>query len=304
MKNTLNSPSSDIRPESWIEKLLPVVLHPYSRLARLDRPIGTWLLLLPCLFSTVLASDDIPDSKILLLFICGAIIMRGAGCTLNDIIDRDFDKNVDRTATRPIPSGSITVQAAIVFLFIQLFAGLIILVQFDFFAILIGCLSLPIIIAYPFAKRVTNWPQLCLGIVFNWGAILGWAVVTGEVGMPAIFLYVGGIAWTLGYDTIYAHQDREDDVLIGVKSTALNLITKTKAWIFSFFVLTIILFGLAGWTSDLSWPFYFGLTLAFLHSAWQVVTLDVNHSKNCLTRFKSNRDFGLLLLASIICGKL
>ena len=122
--------------------------------------------------------------------------------------------------------------------------------------------------------------------------------------MPAIFLYVGGIAWTLGYDTIYAHQDREDDVLIGVKSTALNLITKTKAWIFSFFVLTIILFGLAGWTSDLSWPFYFGLTLAFLHSAWQVVTLDVNHSKNCLTRFKSNRDFGLLLLASIIFGKL
>ena len=207
--------------------LWPLSWRPYARLARLDRPIGTWLLLLPCWWSVAMAAGAQGSASwktvwLLVLFAIGATAMRGAGCTYNDIVDREFDASVARTRSRPIPSGKVSVKQAWAFLIAQCLIGLVVLLQFNAFAIVVGLASLAIVAAYPFMKRVTYWPQFVLGLAFNWGALMGWAVVMASLGAPAFLLYVGGIAWTLAYDTIYAHQDKEDDILIGLKSTALK----------------------------------------------------------------------------------
>ncbi len=300
MKDYTSISTTDIRTNNWIEKLLPISVHPYSRLARLDRPIGTWLLLFPCLFGAGLASKGLPDIGLLILFVLGAVTMRGAGCTINDIVDRDFDKQVSRTASRPLPAGTISVTGAIVFLSCQLIIGFLVLIQFNLITIYIGMASIPIIIAYPFTKRITYWPQFFLGLAFNWGALLGWTSVNSELGWPAIFLYMGGIAWTIGYDTIYGHQDRQADKIIGLKSSSLRLGSNTKPWLFSFFLAATILFGVAGWLAALSWVFYLGLAIGLLHFIWQVLTLDINSPLSCQTRFKSNRDYGVILFLAIV----
>ena len=273
--------------------------------SRYGRPIGAWLLLFPCWWSLSLAASAGTrplDLRLIGLFALGALVMRGAGCTYNDIVDRDIDARVARTAGRPIPSGQVSLARAVAFLAALLAIGLAVLLQLNDVAVVLGLASIALVLAYPFMKRVTYWPQAWLGLAFNWGALLGWAAATGGVGAPALWLYGAGIAWTLGYDTIYAHQDKEDDALVGVKSTALRLGANTKPWLVVFFGLAVAGFGAAGGAAGLSWPFYLGLAGVAAQFAWQVASLDIDDPAGCLTRFKSNRYPGWILLAGILAA--
>ena len=296
--------ASDIPAQSWIDRVPVPSARPYLRLARMDRPIGTWLLLLPCWWALALAEPGWPDPWFMALFAGGALVMRGAGCTVNDIADRDFDRQVARTAGRPIASGQVSVGQALAFLALQLGLGLLVLLQFNAYTVMLAAASLALVALYPFAKRVTYWPQLVLGLTFNWGALVGWAAVTGGLAAPALALYAAGIAWTLGYDTIYAHQDKEDDVLVGIKSTAIKFGDATVPWLAGFYGAAVALLALAGHLAGLHGAFFAGLALGALHLAWQVRTLDIGDARGCLARFKSNRDFGLIVLAAIIAGRL
>jgi len=294
---------ADAVDRHWADRWIPARLRPFARLARLERPIGWWLLLLPGWWSIALAQvaagGGWPDPTLLALFLLGAIVMRGAGCTYNDLVDRDFDAQVARTRSRPIPSGRVSVAAAKAFLVLQATVGLLILLQFNWFAIGLGAASLLTILVYPFMKRITYWPQLFLGIAFNWGALLGWAAVFGELGWAPVCLYLGGIFWTLAYDTIYAHQDKEDDVLIGVKSTALRFGEATGIWLVVFFGVALALIDAAAWLADAGPLTHIGIAAAALHAAWQIRRLDIDDPRRCLTLFRSNRDFGLLIFAGM-----
>jgi 4-hydroxybenzoate polyprenyltransferase len=294
----------DIPVGDWIDRLAPLSLRPYLRLMRLDRPIGTWLLLLPGWWSIALAAKSWPDPRLLILFGVGAVVMRGAGCTFNDIVDRDFDGRVARTAARPIPSGAVSLFQATLFLALQLVVGLIILLQFNWTSVALGTASLALVFTYPFMKRITFWPQAWLGLTFNWGALLGWATAGGGLHWAPALLYIGGIFWTLGYDTIYAHQDKQDDALIGIRSTALRLGAATPTWLIIFYCLALFLFAGAGWAAELSWPFYLLLGAAGIQMSWQICTLDIDNSLDCLDKFKSNRVFGWVVMIAIIAGKL
>ena len=285
--------------------MLPPYFRPYARLARIDRPIGTWLLLLPCWWGSALATAtamQAPNLWHFMLFSIGAIVMRSAGCTWNDILDRNYDGLVARTATRPIPSGAVSVRQAVVFLILQLLSGLAVLSTFNPMTIAVGTASLILIAIYPLMKRITYWPQVFLGLTFNWGALVGWTAITGSLDAPALWLYAAGIAWTLGYDTIYAHQDKEDDALIGVKSSALKLGANTRPWLFIFYATTVALLGVAGWFAGLSLRFYMALTLAAAHLVWQASKVNIDDPADCLATFKSNRVFGLILLCGVIAG--
>jgi 4-hydroxybenzoate polyprenyltransferase len=297
---------SDIPVGGWVDRWLPAAARPYAKLARLDRPIGTWLLLFPCWWSIALATPRgaWPDAKLIVLFAIGAVVMRGAGCVVNDIADRNFDARVARTALRPIPSGAVSVPQALAFLGALLAIGLAVLLSFNWTAVIVGVASLPLIAAYPFMKRITYWPQAFLGITFNWGALLGWAAATGSLGWPALALYAGGIAWTLHYDTIYAHQDKEDDALIGVKSTALLFGNRSRAWMAGFSLLAIALFGAALALDDARWPAWLGLGVIAAHLGWQLAAVRIHDPADCLAKFKSNRMVGWALFAGIVAGKL
>ena len=229
----------DAAPGNWVDRSAPRSWRPYLRLARFDRPIGAWLLLFPCWWGQSLGELSLghpfPRLWYLALFLAGAFVMRGAGCTYNDIVDRDFDARVARTAARPIPSGQVTVAEARMFLAILCIAGFLILIQFNHFTIVLGAGSLVLVAIYPFMKRYTYWPQVVLGLTFKWGALVGWAATTGSLAPAALSLYAGSVLWTVGYDTIYAHQDKEDDLLIGLKSTALKLGTATPRWLAAFY---------------------------------------------------------------------
>ena len=290
---------ADAGRDNWVERLLPLATQPYAQLMRLDRPIGWWLLLLPCWWGLFLAQisqgGGLPSLWFAFLFLAGAIVMRGAGCTLNDIIDRDFDGRVSRTKGRPIPSGRVSVKQALVFLVVQCLLGLAVLLQFNFHTIALACASLLIVAIYPFMKRITNWPQFVLGLAFNWGALVGWSAVQGSLSWPPAVIYLGGIFWTLAYDTIYAHQDREDDVLIGLKSTALHFGDNTKGWLGGFFALALISIDGALWLAGASFIAHMGVVFAALHAGWQIKRLETNNSALCLRLFKSNRDFGLII---------
>jgi 4-hydroxybenzoate polyprenyltransferase len=295
---------SDIRPGDWVERWLPAALRPYARLARLDRPIGTWLLLFPGWWGIALAARGRPDLRLLLLFALGAVVMRGAGCTLNDIADRDYDGRVARTRLRPIPAGVVTVPQAAVFMLAQLAVGAAILFSLNRTSVLLGIAVLTLIATYPFMKRITWWPQFFLGLNFNWGALIGWTAVTGSLAAPPLLLYLGGICWTLGYDTIYAHQDKEDDAHIGVKSSALALGDKTRPWLFVFYGAAVLLWAAAGLAAGLSWPFWIGPAGAALHFAWQAARVDIDDPSDCLAKFRANRGVGWLMLAGIVAGRL
>ena len=294
---------SDIRPGDWVERWLPVRVRPYARLARLDRPIGTWLLLFPGWWGIALAARHWPNPRLLALFALGAVVMRGAGCTLNDIADRHYDAQVARTRLRPLPSGAVTVPQAVAFMLAQLAIGAAVLLSLNRVAILLGLAVLLLIAAYPFMKRVTYWPQLFLGLNFNWGALLGWTAVTGTVGWPSLLLYLGGVFWTLGYDTIYAHQDKEDDLRIGIKSSALALGAGTRPWLFAFYAAAAGLWALAGWSAGIGTPFWLGLVLAAGQLAWQAAQVDIDDPADCLSKFRSNRYVGWLILAGIVIGR-
>jgi len=293
---------SDIRRGDWVERFLPTGVRPYARLARLDRPIGTWLLLFPGWWAIALASSWWPDPLLLVLFAFGAIVMRGAGCTLNDIADRHYDAQVARTRLRPLPSGALTVRQAILFLVLQLGAGAVVLLSLNQASVVLGFAVLGLISTYPFMKRITYWPQVFLGLNFNWGALLGWTAVTGTLALPAVLLYLGGVFWTIGYDTIYAHQDKEDDVRIGVKSSALALGSRTRPWLFVFYIIALILWAASGFSAGLGFLFWVGLVGSGLQLAWQAARVAIDDPADCLAKFRSNRRVGWLMLVGIIAG--
>jgi 4-hydroxybenzoate polyprenyltransferase len=289
---------------NWVDTHAPAWTRPYLRLSRFDRPIGSWLLLMPCWWSAALAAaisghiGSLPFT--IVLFFIGAFVMRGAGCTWNDITDRDLDAKVERTRSRPIPAGQVSVAQALAFLIAQALVGLAVLLQFNRFAILTGIASLLIVAIYPFMKRITWWPQVVLGLAFSWGALMGFAAEFARVGIVAVVLYAGSIAWVIGYDTIYAHQDAEDDALIGIKSTALLFAERTRPALVLFYGLAVVLIGVALWLAAARWPAWIGLAAFAAHLLWQIARLDIGNSALCLRLFKSNRDAGLLLFAGLL----
>ena len=290
---------ADALPGHWADRLLPPAFRPYARLMRLERPIGWWLLLLPCWWGLALAQisegGGLPNLWHAALFLAGAVIMRGAGCTLNDIADRNFDGRVERTRLRPIPAGQVSIPRAFAFLIALCLLGLVVLLQFNWFTVATGAASLLIVAVYPFMKRITYWPQAVLGLAFNWGALVGWASVHGALSLAPLMLYAGGIAWTLAYDTIYAHQDKEDDVLIGVKSTALKFGEASVWWLAFFFALALALIDAAIWLAGGGIIAHVGVAGAAMHAAWQLARFDAANSARCLELFRSNRIFGLII---------
>mgnify|MGYP001765149316 CR=1 FL=1 len=295
---------ADAAPENWVDRYLPGGVVPYARLMRLDRPIGWWLLLLPCWWGLALGQmaqgGGLPNLWYGFLFFIGAVIMRGAGCTHNDLADYRFDAQVARTRSRPLPSGQVSRNQARLFVVAQLLAGLLILVQFNRYTVVLATASLIIVAIYPFMKRVTHWPQLVLGLAFNWGALVGWAAVHGSLSPAPVLLYAGGIFWTLAYDTIYAHQDKEDDILIGVKSTALMFGAATRRWLVIFFAAALLCIAAAIWQAGGGVVAQSGVGLAALHAAWQVKRFNGDDSALCLALFKSNRVFGLIIVAALV----
>ena len=289
---------------NWVDTRAPQWARPYLRLSRLDRPIGSWLLLIPCWWSAALAagiSHNLSGLPLeIALFFVGAFAMRGAGCTWNDITDRDLDALVERTRSRPIPAGQVSVRQAMAFLIVQALIGLAVLLQFNRFAILTGIASLVIVAVYPFMKRITWWPQIVLGLAFSWGALMGFAVTFARIDATALALYAGSIAWVIGYDTIYAHQDTEDDALIGIKSTARLFGKRTRQALVVFYALAVILIGLALVLASAGLLAWIGLAEFAAHLAWQISRLHIGDPALCLRLFKSNRDAGLLLFAGLL----
>jgi 4-hydroxybenzoate polyprenyltransferase len=289
---------------NWVDTHAPSWSRPYLRLSRLDRPIGSWLLLMPCWWSAALAAgvahDLRPFPLTSALFFVGAFAMRGAGCTWNDITDRDLDAKVERTRSRPIPAGQVSVTQALVFLAVQALVGLAVLLQFNRFAIATGIASLVIVAVYPFMKRITWWPQVVLGLAFSWGALMGFAVTFGRIDLTALVLYAGSIAWVIGYDTIYAHQDAEDDALIGIKSTARLFGARTRPALAVFYALAVVLIGVALGLAGAGYPAWIGLVAFAAHLVWQIRRLQIGDPALCLRLFKSNRDAGLLLFAGLL----
>jgi len=289
---------------NWVDTHAPPWSRPYLRLSRLDRPIGSWLLLMPCWWSAALAAGVIGNlgrlPLTLVLFFIGAFVMRGAGCTWNDITDRDLDALVERTRSRPIPAGQVSVPQAVAFLVVQALIGLAVLLQFNRFAVATGIASLVIVAVYPFMKRITWWPQIVLGLAFSWGALMGFAVMQERIDATALLLYAGSIAWVIGYDTIYAHQDTEDDALIGIKSTALLFGARTRSALTAFYGLAVVLIGAALVLAAARWPAWIGLAAFAAHLIWQIRRLEIGNPALCLRIFKSNRDAGLLLFAGLL----
>ena len=299
---------ADAPPDNWVDLWAPAFARPYLRLSRADRPIGTWLLLLPCWWGLALAmlSDQSPRWEDLWIFVgcgLGAFLMRGAGCTWNDITDRNFDAQVARTRSRPIPSGAVSVRQALVWMVVQSLLALCILLTFNQAAVALGVLALFPVAIYPFAKRFTWWPQVFLGLAFNWGAMLAWTAHKGALQWPAVILYLAGISWTLFYDTIYAHQDTEDDALIGVKSTARLFGEKSAQYLKYFLVITVALMGLAIIQALLPAASVLALVLALAgpwamgwHMAWQLRGFDTEDPARMLYLFRLNRDTGFIPL--------
>ena len=295
---------ADAVAQSWVESA-PRPFRPYLQLMRLDRPIGSWLLFWPCVCGLVLGAMadergfvEWRDLYAVALFGIGTVVMRGAGCAFNDIVDRKYDAQVARTKGRPIPSGRVSVPAAVIFTAVLALIGLAVLIQFNRFTVMLGIASLALVAIYPFMKRVTWWPQAWLGLTFNWGALMGFAAQTGRLDLPVLFLYVGLFFWTLGYDTIYAHQDKEDDALIGVKSTARLLLNQSGTWILRFYAASFTLVLAAGFAEHAGWPFTFVMVAAGAHLLWQVRRLDINDAANCLHLFRANATTGALFAAS------
>lgn len=296
---------ADSLPTSWVDRA-PLAMRPYLRLARYDRPIGFWLLALPCWMGLALAriGDSLTahDLWLAVLFGIGAVAMRGAGCTYNDIIDRDLDARVARTADRPLAAGTISLKRAWAFLGAQGLVGLVVLVQLPVIAILVGLGSLLLVAAYPFMKRITWWPQAWLGLTFNWGVPVAYTAATGHIDPAMVVLYIACVFWTLGYDTIYAHQDSEDDALVGVKSTARLFGESSQYWVAGFYGANAILVALAIWLSRAEPWIVIPFTLYTAHLFNQVRRLDIEDGPRCLALFKANRTSGLLLVATLLTG--
>lgn len=287
----------------WVDRNAPIGLRPYLRLARIERPIGWWLLLLPCWWSAALAAHaggmPYPDPWHLLLFLIGAVAMRGAGSTYNDIVDRKLDASVARTRDRPLPSGSVSVRGAVFFVVLQCFVGLMVLLQFNAFAIALGFGSIGIVLLYPFVKRFFWMPQIVLGFAFAWGGLMGWAAVFGSISLPAVLLYLAAVMWTVGYDTIYALQDIEDDEIAGIKSSARLFGPRVKTAVAGFYAVTLGLLAAALVLVEAGIVAYLGLAAFAAHLVWQVAKIDAGDGAGALKLFRSNRDAGLILFVGL-----
>ncbi|XP_037945083.1 4-hydroxybenzoate polyprenyltransferase, mitochondrial-like [Teleopsis dalmanni] len=306
-----NQPKIQVQNNQVITKNLlheiRTALSPYARLMRLDRPIGTYLLFWPCAWSIALSANAgcWPDFTMLGLFATGALIMRGAGCTINDLWDKDIDAKVERTRTRPLACGEVTQFDAIVFLSAQLSLGLLVLLQLNLESILLGACSLGLVVTYPLMKRITYWPQLVLGMAFNWGALLGWCATQGSVFWSACLpLYLSGICWTIVYDTIYAHQDKVDDLQIGIKSTALKFGENTKLWLSGFTASMLSGLTAAGMACDQTLPYYAAVGIVGAHLTQQIYSLNIDNPTDCAKKFFSNHQVGLILFLGIVLGTL
>jgi 4-hydroxybenzoate polyprenyltransferase len=304
---TATAPLPDAAPDNWVDRYAPAPARPWLKLGRFDRPAGTWLLLLPGWQGVALAcamERRAPSLWLMALIFVGAMLMRAAGCAFNDLIDRDIDMQVARTAARPLASGQISTKGALAFLVGCSLLGFVILLTMNLAAIGLGIASLALVAAYPFMKRITWWPQAWLGLTFNWGALLGFAAVEGRLGLPAVLLYAGGVFWTLGYDTIYALQDIEDDALVGVKSSARRLGAKVRQGVAVFYAEAVLL-ALGALVFARSGPLAYAiLALYAAHLAWQTVSLKPDQPGLALKLFKSNRDAGLLLFMALAFGAL
>jgi 4-hydroxybenzoate polyprenyltransferase len=308
MDRPLASSLPDAVRGHWADRWAPVGVRPYLRLARIERPIGWWLLLMPCWWSAALAAiaggQPWPNPLHCVLFLIGAVAMRGAGCTYNDIVDRDLDTRVERTRQRPLPSGQISLKGALAFLALQGVVGLLVLLQFNRFAILTGFASLGIVALYPFMKRFFWMPQIVLGLAFAWGALMGWAAAFGSLSAAAILLYLGSIAWVVGYDTIYALQDIEDDEIAGIKSSARFFGERVRLGVAVCYGLTLLFMAAAFILVDAGPLSFLGLALFAFHLAWQVVRIDRHDGAGALRLFRSNRDAGLILFGAMILDSL
>jgi 4-hydroxybenzoate polyprenyltransferase len=299
---------ADAPPRNLVDRFAPVSWRPWLRLGRFDRPIGSWLLMWPCQWSAALAAIAASSTAQLPahigLFLIGAFVMRGAGSTWNDFLDRDIDGRVERTRDRPIPAGQVSAKQALAFAVAQSLVGLVVLFQFNRFTILLGILSLVPVAVYPLMKRVMGYPQAVLGLCFAWGAFMGFGAVFGSLPWPAFVLYVGSIAWVIGYDTIYGHQDQRDDAVIGVKSTSRTFGRWSRAIIAALYAATVVLVGIAIWGCGGGWPSFAGLAASAAHLAWQARRLDPDRPDVCLMLFRSNRDAGALLFAGLLADAL
>ncbi|MBE1236563.1 4-hydroxybenzoate octaprenyltransferase [Phaeovibrio sulfidiphilus] len=289
----------------WVISKSPSWLKPYLSIMRIDLDAGWWLLTFPAWWSLALASTGtFPNPLYMLLFLLGGILMEGAGCIFNDMVDMKFDAKVRRTAQRPLPGKLVSIPEAIVYMFVTLLMAFAILMTFNTFTVWVCMAVTPLIFVYPFMKRITYWPQAVLGVVFTWGALVGWSAEQGSLSLAPILFYLGCIFWPLHFDTLYAHQDREDDISIGVKSTALALGEKTGAVLFAFNLCFLALVAAAGATAGLGWGFWPGLALVALHFAWQHRVLDINDREVCGRLFNSNWSLGWIMLGAIVAGQL
>ncbi|OLP58706.1 4-hydroxybenzoate polyprenyltransferase [Xaviernesmea oryzae] len=302
---------ADAPSDNWVYRVLPRGLWPHAQLARWDRPIGWQLLMWPCFWSAALAANVAAGAGVaepgrfawhLLLFFIGSVAMRGAGCTYNDLVDHEIDASVARTRSRPLPSGRITRRSAKLFILAQALVGLVVLLQFNGASVLLGMASLVVVAAYPFAKRITNWPQLVLGLAFSWGALMGWSAAFGSVGLPAVALYLSAVLWTVGYDTIYAYQDREDDALVGIGSTARRFGDRPKPWLTGLYGAALVLMILAFTTTGVGFLAYLGLFVAAVVLAYQILALRIHDAGQCLILFRTNNLVGLILFLGLVAA--
>ena len=301
--------TSSVARDNLAVRIAPVRARPFLKLARYDKPIGTWLLFFPCAWAFVLAITSIGVSQfsiqyagILLLLGLGAVLMRGAGCSWNDILDRDIDKQVHRSKTRPLADGSISLAQAVMFLVAQLVIAFIVLLQFNFFTVLLALAAVPLVIFYPFAKRVTRMPQFVLGVTFAWGALAGWSAVTGALALAPVILYIGCIAWTVGYDTVYAHQDSHDDAILGLGSSALLWGESSRVAVGICYAIAASALALAAALAGSGWMFYACIPLIVAHLLRQLVRFDSGDASACLRVFQSNRDLGALVTLALALG--
>ena len=295
---------NDIAAGDWVDRWLPRAWRPYARLCRLDRPIGTWLTLLPCLAALVQAADGLPTLARLIIFSMGALLMRGVGCTVNDMCDRDFDQHVERTRFRPLTSGQLGMRHAVVFLLAQLAVCALLLFLINPMSRLLAVALVPLVFLYPLCKRFTYWPQAVLGVAFNWGMLMAWSDTRDVVPLAAIAMWLGSVLWQIGYDTIYAYVDMRDDARLGLHSTALKFRDNGKIWVSGFYVATVILWTWGGWAMGLSADYYLGMLAVALHLGWQAWRFDIQKPDRNFGLFRANLWTGVLLLAASLGGKL
>lgn len=304
IENNKRPDLADMRPDDWVAQWLPQSWGPYARLCRLDRPVGTWLTLLPCIAALIQAAGGWPDLWRLIIFSFGALLMRGVGCCFNDIFDRDFDNKVERTRFRPLTSGQLSLRNALIFVFIQLFVAALLLLAINSYSRWLALLLLPFVIIYPLCKRFTHWPQAVLGVAFNWGMLMAWSDTQNSVPLAAVAMWVGAVSWQIGYDAIYGYIDMEDDLKLGLKSAAIRFGDNGRQWLTGFYGISIVLWMWAGYAMGMSWAYFVIMAAIAVHLAWQVYQFDPKKRELGLPLFRANMTVGVLLVAAALAGTL